>query len=333
MKKIFIYGAGQLGINAVAYLVSSQLANKAEVVLYSPHNFKRVEGAIEDLKDAKSMIGGTSRWLYRATGCVDELENADFVVFCAGKFPQPEEYAQAALKGIDDRLLKAFQNIDILNQFCEEMKALNSKAKVFVVTNPVDLMTQIAREKLPQNEVYGLGCYLDTYRFKKFFCDLLLQNGVYAIPDWIDAWVVGHHCNTMFLHEESFHMRNTRYVVKEMAEQAMQRTKGRGLEITRINQQAATPKINNGSYFAPAVMIAKVLTACVTNQKLVLPLNRVITKNDNLPEFVGETAQLIAEINCGNIVAKPLPFLNSSDVEAMKLSLEGQKNARSALGV
>ena len=89
--------------------------------MYSPHNAKRVEGALEDLNDTAFMRGFSSGWKFRATDDVEDLKDADFAFFCAGKFPKPHEYDEAAKKGIDDRLLQAVQNISIMESFSDKL--------------------------------------------------------------------------------------------------------------------------------------------------------------------------------------------------------------------
>lgn len=330
MKKLFVYGAGQVGVHAMVYVLNAKVAGAAEVVMYAPHNSKRVEGAIEDIQDAQAMTGQSSDWYFRATSNIRDMKGCDFVFFCAGKFPRPEEYAEAAQRGIDDRLLQAVQNIDILKQFCQEVAQFCPQAKIFIITNPVDVMTQIAREQLPQNEIYGLGCYLDTARFRRIMSELLAEKGLYIAPQNIKAWVLGHHCDTMFLHRAS--LPQIDYVTEELLATAMERTKARGLQITRINQQAESKKINNGSYFAPAIMMANVMISCVTKTELLLPLNRYIGEEDNLPQMAGKSAQLLAKIKDGKVTPQTLPFA-LTDVEAMQKSLAGQSKSRQALGI
>lgn len=84
MKKVFIFGAGQIPLHAASYLLSSQAEGEAEVFMYSPHNAKRVEGALEDLNDTAFMRGFSSGWKFRATDDVEDLKDADFAFFALG---------------------------------------------------------------------------------------------------------------------------------------------------------------------------------------------------------------------------------------------------------
>ena len=330
MKKIFIYGSGQLGINAAAYLLASRKQGIAEVVLFSPHNFKRVEGAIADLSDTQAMIGQTPGWHFKASGNVADMAESDFIFFCAGKFPKPEEYVEAAKKGIDDRLLQAIQNIDLLKDFCNNVRQLSPKAKVFIITNPVDLMTDIARENLPNQEVYGLGCYLDTARFKRELKELLEERGITVDIAAISTVILGHHCGSMFLHRGSLYFPGIDKCqnLEDILQTALAKTRSRGLTITNINAAAADKKINNGAYFAPAVMIADVMSACAGDTALELPLNRLIADG----EFSGRSAQLLAKIEAGRITPIRLDFTDE-EKRLLEASIVGQTKSRKAIGL
>ena len=322
MKKFTVYGAGQIGLQLLTDLFNSDV--EAEIVLYSPHNFKRTEGAYEDLKDAAALRGYQTKLRVVATGDTSQINNSDAVFFCAGVFPKPEEYEIALKQGIDDRLLQAVKNMEILNKFCNDVSAFSPKAKVFIITNPVDMMTEIARNKLPDNEVYGMGCYLDTARFRRELAELMQANGQPINIADMNAWILGHHSGTMFLHKASFDLK----VDDKLVEEALTKTRNRGLTITKINSAAPSQKLNNGAYFAPAIMATAVIKSLALNQTLLLPLNRPICPEDNLGEITG-AAQLLTKIESGKIMPQPLPF-NNEDLAALKTSIEAYENGKKA---
>lgn len=55
MKKIVVYGAGQIGTCVMAELALHAPSDAVEVVMYAPHNHQRVLGAKLDLDDAAVM--------------------------------------------------------------------------------------------------------------------------------------------------------------------------------------------------------------------------------------------------------------------------------------
>ncbi len=327
MIKMALYGAGQIGTQVITKIINSNYNGEAHLTLFAPHNHSRVAGAIEDMKDSLAFVNQTTGWRFEATNDVSKLEDSEVVFFCAGKFPQQEEYAEAAKKGIDDRLLQAVQNIEIINQFCENINRLCPKAKVFIVTNPVDFMTEIARKNLPQAEVFGLGCALDSARFKRELSDALNIK-----VDDVFAYIIGHHCGTMFLHKSSLVLRGGIQPEASVVEEALAKTRARGLTITHINSAATTQKLNNGAYFAPATMVAEVMRAIVENETLLLPLNRPIMPEDKVGfEAEGKAAQLLCRIEGMKITPQFLDFSLEADRKDLQHSIEEYEKSTKAL--
>lgn len=319
MKKIVIYGAGQIGTCVMAQLMTADSTADAEVVMYSPHNHSRVAGAELDLEDACALQGRSSSWHFKATDDVADLSGADVVVVSAGGCPTPEDYKRAAEQGIDDRLVQAMFNIDIMKQFAKDMKN-SPKATIFVLSNPVDVLCNVVRNLLPKHQVYGLGCWLDTARFKRELWELLKENGNpnLQLSD-VKATIIGHHNGTMFVHEPSVEVQNLKTVslseMQKMVEQALDKTKGRGLFITNTNAQATTKKLNNGSYWAPAMMVSSLLRAFVKGEAT-MPLNRQILSEES-KELAGSCAQLLCRVGCGTVVPVPMK-LTQRDVANLK---------------
>lgn len=319
MKKIVIYGAGRVGTTAALNLMRVKAQCKADIVLYAPHNHKRCEGALMDMEDACAMQNITPSFAFKATSDVADLADADAMLVCSGGLPSREMYEDAAQKGIDDRLVQAVYNIDLMKRFAEVAK-LSPHAIIFVLTNPVDLMCEVLRGLLPEHQVYGLGCWLDTARFRR---ELLSELSKYfprqRLSD-IKACVIGHHNGTMFLHQKSLVINGLRYRPAEMIEPAIKRTRSRGLAITETNVQAADQTANNGSYYGPARMVSDVIEAfiCgrVRDERLILPMNRQIYAIENA-ELAGQYAQMPCAIMRKSVVAVETK-LSTSDVANMK---------------
>ena len=324
IMKVTIYGAGQIGITAMSNILFTQAPGVAEVIMYSPRNHKRVEGAYMDLCDASSLINHNSGWRFRATGEAKDMQGSDLVFLCAGDSPTAEEYAEGAKKGIDDRMVQAKKNISILKKFCADTRKYAPNAIVFIVSNPVDMMTEMARLELPIQEVYGLGCYLDSARFKRELYEHLAKEGWRGSYSEINAWIIGHHCGTMFPHEYSLGLSNPDGFngdLSEVVEKALARTRNRGLEITNVNKGATTQKLNNGAYFAPSLMVVEIMKAFVNGETILLPLNRRIDEDDLLPDFVGYQAQLLSLIDERRVRPCHVSF-TGNDVNNMRTSIK-----------
>src|SRR5207248_9063010 len=92
-------------------------------------------------------------------------------------------------------------------QILESIKSagVRKDAQVFVVSNPVDILTHLAAQRcgLPWRQVYGLGTMLDTSRFSSLIADelklaptqvkalILGEHGDSVLPVWSSATVNG----------------------------------------------------------------------------------------------------------------------------------------------
>ena len=330
MPKITIWGTGRVGLSAVDTLFKTQASEGAEIVLYSPHNYKKIEGDILDLEDAVAVSGRSFHWNAIATNKPEDMAGSDLVFYCAGGTPTAKEYAEGAEKGMDDRMVQGQKNISMIVNFYSCLKKYAPEAKIFVVSNPVDMMTELMRGAFAKNEVYGLGCYLDTGRYKREFVEALRKNGVdIPISDFY-GMIAGSHDGNMFPLEESIFFpgmkKVSKKIMKTVKETALKNTKGRGLYITNVRK--AAPKrenCNNGSHFAPGEMIADIIRAYVIGGPLRLTLNRPITEEDNVG-FVGEAAQLPAVITKGDIKSLFYPY-TETDKENLRISIERKNEA------
>src|SRR4029079_13456723 len=88
------------------------------------------------------------------------------------------------------------RNVALFVQIVDSIKAAGMKreAHIFVVSNPVDILTQLAvqRSSLPWNQVYGLGTMLDSSRFSSFIADELK-----LAPTQVKALILGEHGDSM----------------------------------------------------------------------------------------------------------------------------------------
>lgn len=321
MKKFVIYGAGQIGTCTMAQIMlNTSSSGEAEVILYSPNNAPRVAGAEMDLQDACSLLEHNCRWKFTATSDVSMLNDADAIFLCAGKFPTAEDYQNAEKAGIDDRLIQAVLNIPLLNEFVENIKT-SPNAMIFVLSNPVDLMTETVRGLLPGREVYGLGCALDGARFRRELRDAIVESGGLKQSDeQVFGDIIGFHNGSMFVKDESVSFSGMEFLPKvklqQLIDTALAKTRSRGLTITRQNEGAATKKLNNGAYWAPAAMVASIMQALVSEEALQVVLNREILAGESA-EFQGRFAQLGCSISVKGVEALCWS-LTSQDVANLK---------------
>jgi L-lactate dehydrogenase len=156
-------------------------------------------------------------------------------------------------------------------QILESIRAagLKPEAQVFVVSNPVDILTQLAADRLglPWHQVYGLGTMLDTARFSSFIADelklaptqvkalILGEHGDSMVPIWSSATVNG--LPLSGLPECTAGFQNAIF----------ERTKGSGAEVI---------KKKGGAGWAVGIAIRDVIHAVLLNKEVLLPVSSLV---------------------------------------------------------
>jgi L-lactate dehydrogenase len=112
--------------------------------------------------------------------------DSDAFVITAGLRRKPDE----------SRLDLIHRNVALFNQILESLRSdgLRPNAFVLVVSNPVDILTQLAIQRLglPPSQVVGLGTMLDTTRFSS-----LIARDLHLAPTQVKAIILGEHGDSM----------------------------------------------------------------------------------------------------------------------------------------
>lgn len=159
MAKVSILGAtGVIGKNVAFTLARADTVD--EIVLFAR------EGSIEKAK-------GESFDMYDALAAEDidckltpssqfsDIANSDIVLITAGA-PRKE-----GMKRLD----LAIPNAEIVRDYAEKIAVHAPDSIILIATNPVDVMTTIAREAsgFDKTKVIGIGNHLDSLRLKTYF--------------------------------------------------------------------------------------------------------------------------------------------------------------------
>jgi L-lactate dehydrogenase len=195
-------------------------------------------------------------------GGYEHISDSDVICITAGLRRKPDE----------SRLDLINRNTDLFMQILNDVKAAGPKqsAIVVVVSNPVDILTYLAAQKLglPTNQVIGLGTQLDTIRFRS-----LIAQEVKAAPTQVKALILGEHGESMVpiwssatiagLPLDKFPGWNT-----GMQNQLFARTRGSGAEVI---------KRKGGAGFAVGIAIRDVIEAIALDKRCILPVSSVIS--------------------------------------------------------
>ena len=178
--KVSIIGAGGLVGSCAAFAL--QMGKVVREIALLDLNEKAAEGQALDL-----LHGGpsTADQIISAGG-YEHVSDSDVVCITAGLRRKPDE----------SRLDLINRNVDLFLGILDSINSAGLKdgAVVMVVSNPVDVLTYLAYDRLglPREQVIGLGTQLDTIRFRA-----LIAQELKAPPTQVSALILGEHGESM----------------------------------------------------------------------------------------------------------------------------------------
>lgn len=179
MKVSIIGGGGRVGSDAAFAL---QLGGIVREIALMDMNQDMAAGEALDLRHGSAL---TSSQVI-TSGDYGVVNGSDCVVITAGLRRKPDE----------SRLELINRNVSLFKGILDSLKGckLNDGATILVVSNPVDILTELAvhADLVPTQQVLGLGTVLDTCRFRS----LLADHFKVGATD-IKALVLGEHGDTM----------------------------------------------------------------------------------------------------------------------------------------
>ena len=258
-KKIALVGAGNIG-GTLAHLIG--LKELGDVVLFDVFGGVAAGKAL-DLMQSGPVDGFDSMM----TGGSDyaAIAGADVVIVTAG-FPRMPGMSRDDLIG---------KNAGVIAEVAAGIKAHCPNAFVIVITNPLDAMVWVMKEKsgLPANKVVGMAGVLDSSRFRLF----LAHEFNVSVED-VTAFVLGGHGDTM--------VPLTRYstvagipvpdliemgwTTKEKIDAICDRTANGGGEIVKLLERGS-------AFYAPAASAIAMAEAYLLDKKRVLPCAAYLT--------------------------------------------------------
>jgi L-lactate dehydrogenase len=251
MKVSIIGGGGRVGSNAAFALQCGAIVSEIHLL---DANAQMAEGEALDLMHGASVAG--DQQIY--AGGYDRCADSDVVVITAGLRRKPEE----------SRLDLINRNVTLFRQILDSLKSapLKSDAIIFVVSNPVDILTRLAIDhlKLDPNKIIGLGTQLDTARFRSL---IALETGI--PPSQIKALILGEHGDSMVPIWSSASAAGLPLVKMPNFGSAVQQ---RVFDRTKTSGAEAI-KLKGGAGWAVGLTIAEAVHAMALNQPKVLPLS------------------------------------------------------------
>jgi len=251
MKVSIIGGGGLVGSCAASALQFGGIVKEIALV---DVNLELAEGQALDLLHGASLI--SDQKIY---GCGTEaVKDSDVICITAGLRRKPDE----------SRLDLINRNVALFRNILADVKqhGLKPSAKVFVVSNPVDVLTYLAVQDLglPANQVIGLGTVLDTTRLRSMMAQrldvpasqvqtlILGEHGDSMVPVWSAAQIAG--------------LPLDKYpgVTPALIAEVEKKTRGSGAEVI---------KKKGGAGFAVGASIADVIHSIALDQRRILPVS------------------------------------------------------------
>ncbi|TSA52961.1 MAG: malate dehydrogenase [Planctomycetaceae bacterium] len=247
-KKVSIIGSGFVGTMVAQRIAENNLADVVIVDIIEG----LPQGKALDISQSASLEGID----VKVTGTNDfsEIRNSRIIVVTAGLARTPgmtrEELAE--------------KNGNIIKSVTEKIKEHAPECIIVVVTNPLDVMTQLAWKVsgFPARRVVGMGGILDTARYKLFLAEELNV----SIRD-IQALVLGGHGDAMVPVERYTTLNGipiSQLIKPERLQAIIERTKNGGAEIVKL--------LKTGSaWHAPSSSVMVMVEAILMDSKRMLP--------------------------------------------------------------
>jgi L-lactate dehydrogenase len=251
MKVSIIGGGGRVGSNAAFALQCAGIVSEIHIL---DANEQMSAGEALDLIHGTSVAG--DQRIY--AGNYEKTADADLVCITAGLRRKPDE----------SRLDLINRNVALFKQILESLRqaGLKKDAIIFVVSNPVDILTRLAIDTLKWDptKVIGLGTQLDTARFRSL---IALETGL--PPSQIKALILGEHGDSMVPIWSSATVGGMPLIKLPgfngtVQERVFQRTKTSGAEAI---------KLKGGAGWAVGLTIAEVIHPIALNQPKLLPIS------------------------------------------------------------
>ena len=195
-----------------------------------------------------------------SAGSYEHIPDSDLICITAGLRRKPDE----------SRLDLINRNTDLFLGILRDVAQAGPKsdAIVMVVSNPVDILTYLAADRLnlPASQVIGLGTQLDTIRFRA-----LVAAHLHVPPTQLSALILGEHGDSMVPIWSSATLAGLPLDKcpgwsPNLANELFTRTKGSGAEV--ISKKG-------GAGFAVGIAIRDVIHSIALDQRRILPVSSV----------------------------------------------------------
>lgn len=303
MQKVAVIGCGFVGATSAFSLIQTGLFS--EMVLIDA-NAKKAEGEAMDLSHGSAYL--TPMNIY--AGTYDDIVDAGIIVITAGANQKPDE----------TRLDLVKKNVQIFKSIIPEIKKRNCEGILLIVSNPVDILTEVALKLsgFPSNRIIGSGTVLDTARLK-----YVLGKHLQVDPRDIHAYIIGEHGDSELvvwsgaqvagIHINHFCELRGHFNHEEAMERLAQEVRDSAYEI--IERKGAT-------YYGVAVAVKRIATAIVKDEHAVLPVSSLMQGEFGLNDLCLSIPTVIGQNGVEKVVDI---YLNNDENDKLQSSARALK--------
>ena len=309
MQKVAVIGCGFVGATSAFSLIQTGLFS--EMVLIDA-NTQKAEGEAMDLSHGSAYL--TPMNIY--AGTYDDIVDAGLIVITAGANQKPNE----------TRLDLVKKNVQIFKSIIPEIKERNCEGILLIVSNPVDILTEVALKLsgFPAHRVIGSGTVLDTARLK-----YVLGKHLQVDPRDIHAYIIGEHGDSELvvwsgaqvegIHINHFCELRGHFNHEESMERLAQEVRDSAYEI--IKRKGAT-------YYGVAVAVKRIATAIVKDEHAVLPISSLMQGEFGLNDICLSIPTVIGQNGVEKVVDI---YLNNDENEKLQTSAKALKDVLDGL--
>lgn len=262
MSKVAVVGTGFVGSTAAYAMMLDGVVSEISLI---DINKDKAEGEALDLQHGMQFSKSTRIW---AGDSYELVKDAKIVVICAG-------FAQSS--GGETRLDLLEKNVAVFKDIVPKITKYNKDCILLVVTNPLDVLTYVTWKLsgFPSCKVFGTGTVLDSSRFR-----YLLGRHFKVSPKDINAYILGEHGDSEFAwwsgaNVAGVPLRNFDRYDQASMDKIFEDVRNAAYQV--INKKGAT-------FYAIALVVAKIVRAILTDQYRVLTVSTVLDKYNGVSD-------------------------------------------------
>ncbi len=309
--KISVLGAGRVG-SAVAHTIAVQ-GIASEIVLVDIFKDK-AEGEAIDIRQGASVMDMP---VTVTSGDYADTADSDIIVFTLG----------AARKPGQSRIDLAQGNVEIIKSVIPEVVKYSPDAKYVVVSNPVDIITYTIMKVsgLPENQVIGTGCLLDTARLrdeiagyakvspKNIHLNVYGEHGATAMIPWSRGTIYGEHIDKYFADRPEIDIPDHDTLLANV--------RGAGGKVIALK---------GATFYAVSVVTAYVCNCIVHDAKAVLPLSTMMHGEFGMEDVC---ISMPCVLGAKGVEKVNLPRMNEDEIKELVASADSLKEITASIQI